>query len=255
MKATATSTQFCIMNRAIILGLVLLGLASRAGADITYLGAGGSLTATVAFAQSGTDLIITLSNTTLADVQAQEDVLTAVFFTLAGNPVLTKTSAVVPAGSTVYFGITDPGGVVGGEWAYNPALKKAPFDAQLGIGSAGFSANAEFDGTMMFPGNNLDGNAGPDGISYGILSAGDNTTTGNSAVTGGNPLIKNSVVFTMGLPTNYVLTASSISDVSFQYGTALNEPNDPGALIPEPSSIALAAAGIGLLGLFGRRRR
>jgi len=139
-----------MMTRATILGLLLLGLSSPARA--AYLrGASGSLTATVSFAQSGTNLLVTLSNTTLADVQAQADVLGAVFFTLAGNPLLTKISAVVPAGARSY--LAQPiRAMCCGEWAYNPNLNNAPFGALQGIGSAGYSANAEFTDTMLFPG-------------------------------------------------------------------------------------------------------
>jgi hypothetical protein len=104
-------------------------------------------------------------------------------------------------------------------------------------------------------------------MNYGILSAGDNTATGNAQVTGGEPLIKNSVTFLLsGLPGDFLL--ASIANVSFQYGTALTEPNFPGSSggtggsgggggsggIPEPGTLSLAGAAI-LGGFFYSRRR
>jgi hypothetical protein len=91
----------------------------------------------------------------------------------------------------------------------------------------------------------------PDGLQYGITSAGDDSTTGNTPVMT-SPLIDNSVVFTLGLPTGFTL--GGVTNVSFQYGTDLSEPNVPGiaaepVLAPEPSTFLLLGIGIGLLGL------
>jgi hypothetical protein len=87
------------------------------------------------------------------------------------------------------------------------------------------------------------------GLQYGITSAGDNPMTGNQAVTGSNALIHNSVIFTLGsLPVGFNL--SSISNVRFQYGTALTDisfPGTPGTAVPEAPTMALI--GFGLLGI------
>jgi hypothetical protein len=61
------------------------------------------------------NLVVTLTNKSLTDVLVPSDVLTAVFFTLAGDLTLTPLSAVLGLGSTVLFGVTDPGGIVGGK--------------------------------------------------------------------------------------------------------------------------------------------
>jgi hypothetical protein len=76
--------------------------------------------------------------------------------------------------------------------------------------------------------------------------------------TGSNALIKNAFVFVLSvLPTNYVVSASSISKVSFQYGTDLCGPNVPGhlQLIPEPGTIALAAVGLLFAAMLSRSRK
>lgn len=162
-------------------------------------------------------------------------------------------SAVLTPGSAVVFGGSDPGGVVGGEWAYASSLVGAPGGATEGIGSAGFGLFGPGD---LFPGSDLQSPVSPDGIQYGITAAGDNIATGNAAVTGDNALIKNSVTFTLGgLPTDFLPSQRNITNVSFQYGTALTEPNIPGrdTQIPEPSTLLLLT--VVLIGLAQAKRR
>jgi len=220
--------------------------------SFTYSGTNGNLNASVTFEQVGTNLVVTLTNTSTNDVLTQPSILTSVFFTLAGDPTLSRISAQLGFGSIVLFDTPPAGGVVGGEWAYVNHLVGAPFGTDEGISSAGFSLFGSGD---LFPGANLDGPASPNGVNYGITSAGDDPLTGQSAVTGPNPLIQNSVVFTLAFNTNYVLTAESISQLNFQYGTALT-PTDPNIeiVVPEPGSLTLAAAGILLLVMVSRKR-
>jgi hypothetical protein len=238
------------------LAAILFGLLTTAteGASVVFAGSSGTCHASVTFEQVGLSLQVTLVNTSLDDVLLPPDVLTAVFFTLSDDPTLTPVSAVISSNSTVLFGGTGPGGVVGGEWAYKNHLSGAPLDADEGISSSGLGL---FGPSNRFPGSNLQGPANPDGLQYGITSAGDNPATGNGPVTGGNALIKNGVVFTLsGLPANYALGVSSISNVSFQYGTAASEPNMAGTapdLIPEPSSWALVIGSLLTLVCFRRR--
>jgi hypothetical protein len=76
------------------------------------------------------------------------------------------------------------------------------------------------------------------------------------------------VIFTLSdLPGGFDPMASgSITNVSFQYGTALDEPNVPaddgdgggggggGSPVPEPSTVLLFGSGLLALGLWGKRK-
>lgn len=153
----------------------------------------------------------------------------------------------------VLFDAAPAGGVVGGEWGYGEGISGGLsansgglLTYNYGISSAGFGVF----GGATFPGPNLDPPAALDGINYGITSAGDNPLTGQSAVTGANPLIQNQVVFTLtGLPMGFSLGDLG-QTVWFQYGTALS-PSDPGYPgIPAPGVLSLL-----ILGGLGMRRR
>lgn len=238
-------------------------LAGQGWAAITFVGSSGSLAAEVTFDQSGSDLIITLTNTSSADVLVPSDVLTGVFFQLSTQESLTRVSALLNAGSTVFY---DPdgqpvGGVVGGEFAYKDdvAGSEGPGDGAYGISSTGL--DDAFGPGDLFPGPDLASPLSPDGPQYGILSAGDNTSTGNSGVTDSGGMIKNSVVFTLsGLSSNFDL--AGVTDVWFQYGTSLAQPSFEGEEkddsdlpgVPEPASIAAWLLGAGAFGFVLRRR-
>jgi hypothetical protein len=195
-------------------------------------------------------LQVTLTNTGSGDPAAPGDILTALFFNLAGDPSLSRDSAVLGAGSTVIHGptpSTDPGGVVGGEWAYNNT--QSVFGANEGISSAGFGTFGVGD---VFPGSNLQGPTSVNGIQYGITTAfdtGGNDNTGISSV----GLIQNQVVFTLD---NFTGTLADISHVSFQYGTALTETNIP-ANVPDGGRTAmllgLSLSGLGFVRRFVKR--
>lgn len=240
--------------------LAFIAAVGPAWSLVTFTGTNNSnLSAKATFDAVGNQLIVVLSNISTSDVLAPADVLTAVFFDYNGLALaLASTSAVLSPGSSVLFGTSDPGGVVGGEWAYGSGLAGAPNGAKNGISSSGLSP---LFGAATFPGNDLDGNASSvNGVGYGITSAGDNTLTGNQKVTGSVPLIKSSVTFTLtGLPSGFNL--SGIGNVSFQYGTGLDEPNitGDGGTGPsgEPSVPGPAAAipfGVGFLAALRKRR-
>ncbi|GJQ30106.1 MAG: hypothetical protein HBSAPP03_19900 [Phycisphaerae bacterium] len=222
-------------------------IVSTASASVVWTGSSGSRAAEIEFAVTGGNLEVTLSNTSPNDVLVPVDVLTGVFFDIAGAPLtLTRQSAKVAPGSTVLFGTTDPGNVVGGEWAYKGGLSGGPHGAKYGLSSSGLGLFGPGD---IFPGSNLEGPASPGGLEYGITSIGDNPATGNTPVTGSNALIKHSVVFVLG-GVGESFDLNRIGNVSFQYGTALSEPNTPGT--PAPGAAALL--GLGSL-LIARRRR
>jgi hypothetical protein len=88
-------------------------------------------------------------------------------------------------------------------------------------------------------------------MSFGLLSAGDNTSSGNSPILT-NTFVKNSMDFVLsGLPVGFNL--SGISKVNVQYGTDLRTEPSFEVLIPEPATAAIA--GTGALLLMARRRR
>jgi hypothetical protein len=159
-------------------------------------------------------------------------------------------SAVLASGSAVFY---DPNGPVtanmGGEWAYGSGLVGVPHNATQGISSAGFGpfGSPNFNGPDLAPPNAVDG------LQYGLLSAGDNTATGNGGangpILGSGGLVKSSVVFTLSF--TGTLTEGDITDISFQYGTALTDLNvpPPGFAPDNGSTIALAILGAAFLGL------
>lgn len=236
-----------LMARAAGFVIVAAAISGTSSASQVFNASSGNLAAQATFDVVGSNLQITLSNVSMADVMVPADVLTGIFFDISGSAMsLGRVSAVVASGSTVAFGGTDPGNVVGGEWAYVGGLSGAPGSAAYGIGSAGFGL---FGPGNLFPGNNLQGPSSPNGLEYGITSMGDNLATGNTPVTGTQALIKHSVVFTLsGAGSNFDL--SRIGNVSFQYGTALSEPN---IRVPSPSTAALM--GLGAAASLRRRRR
>lgn len=230
---------------SLLLGAVVMPVSA---AMVTFTGSGGTRTAAVTFAQSspGGNLTVQLTNTSTADVLVPIDVLTAVFFRLSGSPSLTPVSAILAGGSTVFYDPQGqpPGGVVGGEWAYVPA---AP-PTVGGISSSGLGV---FGPGNLFPGPDLQTPTSPDGLQYGLLSAGDNTATGNTPITNSGGLINNSVLFTLAA-SGFTLTENSVSNVVFQYGTDLGEPSFIGTVVPLPAAAWLLATGLLSMGLLRR---
>lgn len=214
--------------------------AGTAMAGVTFSATVGTLSAEAEFSVVGSSLRVVLTNSSMHDALIPIDILTALFWDIDGDPVsLTRDSAVLNAGSVVLFGGTDPGGVVGGEWTYRGDLVGAPRDSRYGISSVGFDLFGPFD---LFPGSNLQGPVGPNGLEYGITSAGDDPTTGNTPVTGVNALIKYSVVFMLGgIGSDFDL--GRIYNVNWQYGTDLEEgPNTPAPGVLGLLGLALVAA-------------
>lgn len=227
------------------------GFGAAAQADVMARGGMSSLDATVIFQHSGSDLMITLINSSSADVLAPEDVLTGVFFNISGPTLpLVAHSATLADGSIVRWGASEPGGGVGGEWAFRAGLSGAPGGATYGISAAGLGLFGPHD---AFPGANLHGQGGPQGLGYGLLSTGDDPLTGNTPVTGHFPLIQSGVVFTLsGLPEGF--DPGAIGNVWVQYGTSLSEPSYvvPIISVPAPGAAVMLAGGAFAL---SRRRR
>ncbi|HYG33755.1 MAG TPA: XDD4 family exosortase-dependent surface protein [Clostridia bacterium] len=233
------STNIGRRTLAFVAAGIVAGAASSATAALVFTGSSGAKSASVKFEQSGSQLFVTLANTSTADATVPTDILTAVFFNFKVNPNLSPVSAVLGGGGTVFYSASQPaGGVVGGEWGYGAGLSGAPKGDAYGISSSGLN----IFGQPTFPGGNLAGPAALDGLQYGITTAADNPATGNGGITG-NALIKNSVVFTFNIQNpSFALELGSVKDVVFQYGTSLTEPSFDGfAPVPEPGT-ALAGA-------------
>jgi hypothetical protein len=226
----------------------------------TYRAAGCGVTsqaleATATFQIDADMLTVTLTNSSLADVEKPAELLVGVYFDLAGNPELTPVGAYLGSGSTVLFAPTAdangvpleggayPGGDVGAEWAYNPNLCGIPGGPTYGISSWGMGGVYGNPNRFDTAGN-LQGPKGPDGPQYGITSAGDDPLTGNPEVTGqeGDALIQNEVSFVFtGLPFGFSL--GRISNVSFQYQSVTILRGEPVAGSVVPTLIDCTCAG------------
>ena len=243
--------------------LAAMSIAQTASAAIFFTATNGSnLTASATFDIVGGKLQVVLNNSSAFDVLVPSNVLTALFFNLSGG----ASQLGVAGGSATSNGPTFLNGAqvntagtnVGGEWAY------------AGVSSvilgAGTNAGISSSGFGLFGDANLNGPdlAGPpggavDGLQYGITSTGDNLATGNGGVAN-NEITKHSVIFLLNFAPGFSL--AQISNVSFQYGTALGDPRNtctvncggpPANEIPEPGSAALA--GLALLAAASVRRR
>lgn len=233
------------MNRICVLGAAVLASAATSSASaLMFSGSSGSLAASAEFNTSGSQLFVYLTNTSTADILVPADVLTAVFFEISGAPItLTRVSAVLGPGSFVTNGPQPAGGVVGGEWASGYKATGYPGGYRYGISSSGLG---DFGPGDRFPGDDLDPPPNPDGLQYGIASAGDNPATHNGGAN--TPLIQNEVRFTFdGLPADFDL--NRITAVRFVYGTAYGEGEFD---VPAPGAAALLA--LGALAVARRRR-
>jgi len=241
-----------ILSGSVAAAILMVAPATNA---VTFTGTdsfGRSASAT--FSLSSGTLTITLANISSADVLAPNQVLTALFFDTNPNTALTPVSATVAAGSHTVYGPDVPN--VGGEWSYAQNLTGPGIGtAEQGTSSTGLGL---FSPSGNFPGPNLQGPVSVDGLQYGLTSAGDDITTGNSAVTGGFALTKNAVVLTLtAVPADF-----TISNVRFLYGTSLDGPilvagsssPDPTPDVPDGGS-TLTMLGSALLGAGILRRR
>lgn len=235
--------------------LAALSAASALAGSITFNGSDANgHSASVTFTTSGSNLLVSLSNTGSAAATVPTDILTAVFFSIPGGVNLAPGSATVQNNSFVVdcSGAACPTlGDVGGEWAYAQGL--SAHGANAGISSTGLGLFGE---PNLFGGTNLQGPASPDGVQYGIAPSGYNFALANGGLQGSAEIV-NTVSFVLsGLGPNF--DVKSISGVVFQYGTSLTEPTIPGTpgqppAIPEPATFATLGSALVAAALLRRR--
>jgi hypothetical protein len=228
--------------------LIAVGIAASvstsAFASITFTGSDASqqLSASATFTYlGGGNLQVTLANTYTGDTVDQGHVLTGVFFNDSGAGGLAPVSATAGAGSVQWSGTVSSAApsstVLGTEWAYGTG--SAPHGANAGIISSGYYN----PGTGNFgPGNPVGTYDMLDGSAYGILSVGYAGSDLDGL--GTRIYIQPSMVFVLS---GFDGKLNGLTDVSFQYGTALNEPNVVGNILPSVPEAPTVIAGVLLL--------
>jgi hypothetical protein len=209
------------------------------------------LSAEVTFSIVSGDLNIVLKNTTADTSAIAANILHAVFWTSSDVLPTAGATAKISSGSFAdifttalspdYPALTN----VGGEFAYASGILAgvAPQNANQGISSAGYGIFG--DGNLN--GSNLTDTVAVGGIDFGIVGPSYVFGSGNNPQDAA-ALIQNSVTFVFD--TAYTGTSKyTFSDVNFQYGTGLNDPN----IAPIPGSLLLLGSGV--LGLIGLRRK
>jgi|SRR5579871_2995985 len=243
--------------------LALFAISAQARAAVTFEASGNGVTptsklkASVVFAVSNSDLVVTISNLGTFDPSKPEDILTALFFEIPGDPKLTPLSATLVTDSSVLAFPLPVGfnGDVSGEWAYRNDLVGAPEGDDEGISTVNLKwfGNKKYD----FPGENISHHKQVGGINFGLTTMND-MPGNNKGQLKNSAVIDDSVQFVFALPADFNVNLDEITDPVVQYGSNLKEAHtqldgEP-QTIPEPSSIMLVAAGLaGVLGFMRRK--
>lgn len=243
-----------------------LGLSGEASAYVVS-GTSGSYDVSADFEVVGSQLQVTLLNSSSLDVMNPAQVLTALAFDMSGA-TLSNGHAALDTVSNSQFVYT-PSGVtpdLDSGWGYgtNASGWNPPNGQHNAIAASGLLSGL---------GHAFDGSTALGGVAYGITSKDDDLSTGNictdiTSPSCHGPLEQYGVVFTFDLTTPPGGTfdpMNDISNVAFLFGTALGEgcigqcrsvpqiPPPPGD-IPEPASMLFLGLGALGLGLIRRRK-
>jgi len=223
--------------------LMMLSGASASRADLLYTGSSGGYSASANFSLSGSTLTVTLTDTSTTPVSSNGDTLGGLFFNTSTS--LTAVSAALNAGSFIARGSIVNN--VGEGWLYGHPSSGSGFNST--IAAAGYtmgfgdSAAQPFFSPPVTP---------IDGADYALVGLGGIVNPNGGLK---SPLFQNSLVFTLTAGSGFSL--SELGDtVRFQFGTDLSETHFNGhPVVPEPSTMAIAALGaLGFIG-YGLRRR
>jgi hypothetical protein len=265
---------------AILATAALLGMPAAARADISFTGsdlAGHAFSAD--FSISGTTLTLVETNTGTA-LSGPPDVITAMFFDIAGNPSLTPVSAVMTSGSTLVWSSSLSYTNLGDEYAFATSSggqfngvtltgtgSVGTITQLYGVSSSGlsgaFGQGDIIDSSQTDIAKALGQGNGKnlDGTNFGLIPAGATWSSLSSNLQSNAPLVSNSVTITFTIPSG--ISESDISNVIAWYGTSNNAdltipggppPQPPGA-VPAPPALALLLSGLGSLGAFRFFRR
>jgi hypothetical protein len=200
----------------------------------------------------GNTLTVTLynfspQNYTNADKATANDVLTGLLFSMSPSASVTLDQATVSPHSELI------------NW--DSANGPAPTNLNGIVTPGGWVASARGIATTafgMFDKDLTNAGVGRPGFNYGIISQTYDLGDGNKALNE-TPLVQNSITFTLTVGKKFAL--SNIESVTFQFGSnragpsiEVARPALPQEVVPEPSSVALALAGVVPIGLWLTRQ-
>jgi len=261
MSFTGTKRLMCSL--ALFGGVLTI---PSSATSVLFSGANGNLMGSANFVLVGNTLTIEVKNESNVAATAPSEVLTGIFFDLAGNPVTNLQSIAVDSASSIVncVGSCGAGTVVDtnvagfqGGWQYLAGINNA-LTGNYGAGTAGFG---------IFNGNNTGGGGGcaaNQQFCFGLIPvAGASHPTFN-----GKQFINNGIVVTLALtgqPQDYDI-GDAVANLRLQFGGSLTDPSittfqvfpgpNPGRLTenPEPATYVLMGAGLAALVAFHKRR-
>ena len=208
---------------------------------------GDPLSASAEFELSGSTLTIKLTNTSAqASGFVPSDGLSALYFNVLNSPslALTTAGANAPTASKIWNGSSFSGPVILSTFP-SPGASESPPYWSLAQSAAALAATVPQHYGVGSAGLGIFG-PGVGGLGFTIFPNGFNGSNGNSAVDTG-PVAVDRTTLTI---TGFTGSLADISDVTFQYGTALDEGTITTRQVestPEPASFVAW----GLLTAFG----